>query len=193
MINIKKIFFVFALTPLVFSACNHTPVDEKAVAFSMSDTMYASCKFYDAAMQQVKSDIRLFGKITADNNKMSSVYPVVGGSVLQINVELGDYVHQGDVLAVIRSGEVAEFQKERLNALNDVAIAEKNLQVAKDLFAGKLNSERDVAAAKSELEKSKAELSRITDVYSIYSLKNGSIYNILAPLSGFRCGYYFLP
>jgi cobalt-zinc-cadmium efflux system membrane fusion protein len=66
-----------------------------------------------------------------------------------------------------------------------VALAEKNVQVAKDLFNGKLNSEKDVIASEKELEKAKAELTRINEVYSIYHLKQGSEYRITAPISGF--------
>lgn len=160
-------------------------IPETSTAFSMSETMMQKCEFYTAQKQQVKTEIRFFGKITADNNKTAQVFSVVSGVVKNIYAELGDYVKQGQVLASIQSGEVASFEKEKLDAMNDVAVAEKNLQVAKELFAGKLNSEKDVIIAQKELEKAKAELNRINEVYSIYSLKNGSIFNITAPMSGF--------
>ncbi|MGC3946709.1 MAG: efflux RND transporter periplasmic adaptor subunit [Chryseolinea sp.] len=134
---------------------------------------------------RVKNEVRLFGKIAADNNKTAQVYPVVGGIVTSINVELGDYLKQGQVMATIQSSEVAQFQKERLDALSEVAVAEKNLSVSNDLFKGKLNSERDVAVAEKELENAKAELSRINDIHKIYNLKGGSVYNVVAPISGF--------
>ena len=143
------------------------------------------CKFEKAKKEKVVNEIRLFGKITADNNKMAQVYPIVGGVVTAINIELGDYVHQGQVLATIQSTEVAQFRKEKLDAINGIAIAEKNLQVANDLFAGRLNSEKDVAVAEKELENARAEQDRINDIYKIYKLKSGSLYNITAPISGF--------
>ncbi|MEO6303732.1 MAG: efflux RND transporter periplasmic adaptor subunit [Bacteroidia bacterium] len=135
--------------------------------------------------EQVKNQLKLFGKITADNNRLAQVYPIMGGSVLKINVELGDYVKQGQVLATVRSGDVAQLKKEKLDALSDLALAEKNVQVAKDLFAGKLNSEKDVIAAEKELEKAKSEIGRINEVYNIYHLKGGTIYDILSPIDGF--------
>ncbi len=136
-------------------------------------------------LQEVRNELRLFGRITADNNKLAQVYPVVGGNVVRINVELGDHVKQGQVLAVIRSSEVAELQKERHDAQSQIAVAEKNLQVARELFGSKLNSEKDVTEAENNLVRAKAELARIDEVYSIYNLKEGSIYNITAPISGF--------
>ncbi|MBL7858684.1 MAG: efflux RND transporter periplasmic adaptor subunit [Cyclobacteriaceae bacterium] len=180
---------IFSITiaclTLTAIGCKENIVEEKITAFSMSDTMMARCEFVKARLEEVKNEIRLFGKITADNNKMAQVYPIVSGVVTSIHVELGDYVKQGQVLASIQSSEVATFQKEKLDALNDVAIAEKNLQVANDLFEGKLNSEKDVSAAERELEKAKAELARINEIYTIYNLKSGSVFNVVAPISGF--------
>lgn len=183
--NLFNTYYKITLGTCLICSCGTKYSEETATAFSMSETMMEKCEFYQAETADIKNEIRLFGKITAANNKMAQVYPIVSGIVKSINVELGDYVKQGQVLASIQSSEVAAFQKEKLDAINDVAIAEKNLQVTKDLFAGKLNSEKDVAAAERELEKAKAELARINEIYSIYSLKGGSIFNVTAPISGF--------
>jgi cobalt-zinc-cadmium efflux system membrane fusion protein len=184
-LKIENLTVMLIFTAIAMSGCHKELKEETQQVFSMSDSMMAKCKFYKAAIAQVKNEIRLFGKITADNNKMAQVYPIVSGVVKTINVELGDYVTQGQLLASIQSGEVAAYQKEKLDAINDVAIAEKNVQVAKDLFAGKLNSEKDVSAAEIELQKAKAELGRMNEIYNIYSLKSGSMYNVVAPISGF--------
>ncbi len=115
--------------------------------------MFTRCEFTTAEMRDVKDELRLYGKIAADNNKISHVYPIAGGNVTKINVELGDYVKQGQVLASVQSSEVAEFHRQRLDAMADVAVGEKNLQVARELYAGKLNSERDVISAEKNYKK----------------------------------------
>src|SRR5690349_3773868 len=92
--------------------------------FRMSEEMLQRCEFKQAELQEVKDELRLFGKVAADNNKLSHIYPIAGGSVKKINVELGDYVKQGQVLAVVQSSEVADFQRQRLDALADLALAE---------------------------------------------------------------------
>ena len=170
---------------LLNTGCNTKKVEKNETAFSMSDTMMTRCKFYKVQYDDVKNEIKLFGKIATDNNKTAQVYPIVTGVVKSINVELGDYVKQGQLLASIQSREVASFQKEKSDAQSELAIAEKDLQVAQDMYAGKLNSEKELIAAQMEVGKAKTELGRINEIYSIYRLKGGSIYNVTAPISGF--------
>jgi cobalt-zinc-cadmium efflux system membrane fusion protein len=179
--KVKYLFFIV----VILSACNHKPEHEVVNAFVLSGTMLKQTRFADAEMKQVQSELRLFGKVTANSSKMVQVFPVVGGNVTEVNVELGDYVQKGARLAVIRSSEIAEFDRERKDAQNEVALAEKNLQIAKELFESKLNSERDVMSAQKELEKSQSELKRINEVFSIYGITSESEYVVKAPITGF--------
>jgi len=106
------------------TGCNIKKSEKTETAFSMSDTMMARCKFQKVQFDEVKNEIKLFGKIATDNNKTAQVYPIVTGVVKSINIELGDYVKQGQVLASIQSREVASFQKEKSDAQSELAIAE---------------------------------------------------------------------
>lgn len=183
--SIRNILLLFLGFATALCSCKSKPFEENAIAFSLSDTMMAKCEFVKAVTEEVKNEIRFFGKIEADNNKTAQVFSAVGGLVKSINAGLGDYVKQGEVLATIQSSEVAGYEQQRLDAINEVAIAEKNLQVAKDLFEGKLNSEKEVKLAETELEKARANLSKIREIYGIYKFKKGSIFPLTAPISGF--------
>lgn len=167
------------------SGCSDKPMEENARAFSMSETMMQNCKFYKVQNEEVKNEIRFFGKIESDNSKTAQVFSAVSGLVQSINVGLGDFVKQGQVLATIQSSEVANYERERLDAISEMAVAEKNMQVARDLFAGKLNSEKDIKQAEVELAKARANLSKIREIYNIYKFRDGSIYPVIAPVSGF--------
>lgn len=183
--KINRIAILFVAAIGLMSSCENQMLEEDAIAFSMSETMMEKCEFYQVEKEVVKNEIRFFGKMEANNNKTAQVSSVFGGLVMSIHVGTGDYVKQGDILATIKSTEVASFQKERQSAQNDVAIAEKNLQVARDLFSGKLNSERDVIVAEKELEKAKTELTRINEIYGIYDIQSGSIFAVRSPINGF--------
>ena len=177
---------ITAATVLLLSACHHeAPKEVNLETFVLSDKMMATTKTAPVQVLPVKNEMLYYGKITADNNKMIEVYPVVGGNVTKVYVELGDYVQKGQLLATIRSTEVAGFEKELDDAQNDVLVAQNNLKVAQELFDGKLNTERDVIEAKSELEKAQSQLQRIKETYQIYNIKKGATYEVRSPLSGF--------
>ena len=153
--------------------------------FVLSDTMLKSTTFAKVVQAQLKNELEFYGKITADNNKLIEIYPVVGGSVTKVYVELGDFVKKGQLLATIRSTEVAGFEKELNDAKSDVVVSRNNLKTIQELFEGKLNTEREVITAKSELEKAESQLNRVQETYKIYSMKPNSIYEVRSPLSGF--------
>lgn len=180
--NSPFIFFIL----LFIVGCHNTPKEEDVQSsFVLSNRMFETTKTSEATMQPLKNVLNFYGKITADNNKLIEVFPVVGGNVTKVYVELGDYVTKGQLLATIRSTEVAGYEKELDDAKNDVLIAKNNLKVAQELFEGKLNAERDVIEARGELSKAESQLNRMRETYAIYNLKPNAIYEVRAPLSGF--------
>ncbi len=166
-------------------SCKEAAAPEIKETFVLSDKMLETTKTETASLQPLKTEDSFYGKITADNNKTIEVYPVVGGNVSKVYVELGDYVKKGQLLATIRSTEVADFEKQLDDAKSDALVAKNNLRSVQEMFEGKLNSERDVLEAKSQYDKAKSQLQRIQETYKIYNIKAGAIYEVRAPLSGF--------
>jgi len=153
--------------------------------FAMSNKMLSTSSFVEVTTQQLKNELNFFGKITADNKKLIEVYPLVGGNVTKVYVELGDYVKKGQLLATIRSTEVAGYEKDLEDAKNDLIVKKNNYKVIQELFEGKLNAERDVVEAKSEYEKALSQLNRIQETYQVYNMNKGAIYEVRAPMNGF--------
>ena len=184
----KNLILILTVLSLAFFWSCQTHTDNSnadSKTFVLSDTTLKTTTFAKAVSQPLKNELEFFGKITADNNKLIEIYPVVGGSVTRVYVELGDYVQKGQLLATIRSTEVAGFEKELNDAQNDVKVARNNLKTAQELYEGKLNTEREVLIAKSELDKSESQLNRIQETYKIYSLKPNAVYEVRSPISGF--------
>lgn len=158
---------------------------EEIKAFMLSDTMMKRIELATVKTEPVRSELTLVGKVIADENRVIKVFPLVGGNVENVSVELGDYVRKGQVLATIRSGEVADFERQMIQAQAEVLVAEKNLKTAEELFDSKLNSQREVVAAKKELENAQAELNRIKEVFRIYGLGKTPVYLVKSPIDGF--------
>ncbi|WP_316632504.1 efflux RND transporter periplasmic adaptor subunit [uncultured Flavobacterium sp.] len=181
-----KLIIAIALVSLSIASCKKEVENpDTNASFALSDSMLKTTTMTEAQNQPVKNQLNFYGKITADNNKAIDVYPLVGGIVLKVNVELGDYVNKGQVLATIRSTDIADFEKQSIDAKSDLLVAKNNLKVAQELFDGKLNSESEVLEAKSQVNKAQSQLNKIQETYKIYNIKAGSIYEVTAPISGF--------
>lgn len=183
----SSIISASAVLMLALTACQDgdEPSGNRKHAFVLSDTMMRHVAFDTVRMTPMHGVLSLTGRVIADENHLIDVFPFVGGTVQRVTVELGDYVSKGQVLAIIRSGEVAEYERQLTDARSDLALAQKNLAVQRDLLGSKLASERDVLSAQRELAKAEADLNRIEEIYRIYGITNKSEYVVRAPIDGF--------
>ncbi|UOU99801.1 efflux RND transporter periplasmic adaptor subunit [Chryseobacterium daecheongense] len=180
--------YIISVFILLFFSCSKkqeetTPQSKKG--FELSNTMLKSISLAKVEEKYIEDDYSFYGKISADKNSYIDVYPLVGGNVLSVNVELGDYVKKGQILATIRSTELAEIQKDVSDAKTDLVVAQNNLRVAKEMYEGRLNTEKDVLEAKSELQKAQDQLQRASAVSTVYNVRKGNIYSVVAPISGY--------
>lgn len=179
----NNLIIAIALLALGCSGGDSLEMEEKT--FVLSEAMLQSARLDTVRETQVRGVLNLNGKIVADENRMVEVFPIVGGNVISVDVELGDYVSKNQTLGVIRSSEVAEYDRQLTESQSDVLVAQKNLAVKEDLYTSKLVSEREIVAARKELEKAEASLKRIQETFSIYGFNARSEYFLKSPINGF--------
>lgn len=153
--------------------------------FCLSDTIANMIRIDKAQMQDVQNMLQLTGKISFDDQKVFKIYPLVGGHVAEVKAELGDYVQKGQILAVIKSGEIAEFEQQLNESKSTLLLAQKNYDVAQDMHQAGLVAEKDLISAKQERLNAEAGMKRMREIYSIYSVGNNAEYVVKAPASGF--------
>ena len=174
---------------LVFLSCYFISCNKKQqVAITdkqpLSDSIIKNVETAPAVLEDVDDVIKLNGKIEANENKQAKVFSLVSGRINSVKVELGDYVKKGQMLAVLRSTEVAGLTNDLSTAQSDVTLTKKALETSKDLYEGKLATEQDYLNAQISYNKALSELNRIKEVTSITGGKS-STYTITAPLSGY--------
>src|ERR1700757_2830964 len=150
--NLKLLcsLLLFAMCLFIFPSCSGDKKDKKEDTVEISDSLIKSMTVGIARTTQVRNELKLTGKVIADQNKQIQVYPFVGGIVKSVSVELGDYVEKDQVIAVIRSADVADFGKQFTEAKSDYETAKKNKQVAEDMYASKLMSQQDYLQAQQD-------------------------------------------
>lgn len=135
-------------------------------------------------LRPLHRQLHLHGRVTTDADQTTPVYPLVRGVVEQVPVTLGDRVAKGQVLALIRSSEVADLQSRRAVAAIQRTSARQQLRAAASLFADGLAAERDVAAARAGYAKATAELTKLDKQLSVYGLSREGLLALRAPLAG---------
>ena len=96
-------------------------------ALCLTDSLLRIVSVDTVHVQEVIDELTLNGRVTFNENQVAHVYPMFGGTVTELKAEIGDFVRKGDVLAVIRSGEVADYEKQlkEYNERIEKEIAEK--------------------------------------------------------------------
>jgi cobalt-zinc-cadmium efflux system membrane fusion protein len=167
-------------------ACKHTqPPSQPANDFPVADSIMATIPLDTVVMKPFLDAVTLNGKVTANENKVIRIFPMVSGKVVQVKVSLGDYVHRGQELATIMSGEIASYQADLVQASSDVNIAKKNLDATKDLYEGGLASAKDYATAQAQYESALANLKRVQELLQINDGSHQSLSVIRSPIDGF--------
>jgi cobalt-zinc-cadmium efflux system membrane fusion protein len=173
------------VTAFAFQSCHHeAESSEKDTRFQVTDTLLNSLLKDTVKEASALTQLTLTGSIAPDENKMVKVFPFVSGVAQDVNVQLGDVVHKGQTLAVMKSAEMAGFTRDYTSSTADINNTKRILESTEDMYKSGLSSQRDVEQAKADYQKAVAEGRRAGDVIQI-NKSNGNGYEVKAPLSGF--------
>jgi membrane fusion protein, heavy metal efflux system len=180
------LFLTLIIASVGLESCSEGKTEAKAdEKFCLTDTLAKNIQMAAAEVKTVENELVMQGKISFDEDKVAKVFPLVGGFVQELKANLGDYVQQGQTLAVIRSPEIAGFANQNSVAQANLRVAEKNFQVAQELYKTGTTSEVELINARKELETAQAELYRTKEVLNMYNVGKASYYSIKAPVSGY--------
>lgn len=183
----NRILFPIFLCTVLLGACSAPAEAPKTTSHELflTDSLKSIVSIDTVALYEVTGELTLNGRVTFNQEQVARVFPIFGGTVTEVSVEIGDHVRKGDVLATIRSGEVADYEKQSKEAEQQFIIARRNLQSVRDMAASGMASERDVLQAEQEMNNAEAEVKRISEIFSIYHISGKSLYQLKAPVSGF--------
>ncbi len=167
----------------ILSSCREQTIVNSKDDNSIPDSIINKTETAPVEMDDIVETIKLNGKIIPNEGKQAKVYSLVSGKIKSVAVELGDYVKQGQLLAVIQSSEVAGVANDLSMANSNVEITKKNLESTEALYKSNLATEKDLTQARIEFNKATSELNRATQVSSITGGNNGT-YLLKAPING---------
>ena len=175
---------VFFTAIAAMQGCHHTDQPEKDTKFRITEAFLNSLLIDTVQEASALSQITLTGSIAPDETKMVKIFPLVSGAAEDVKVQLGDVVHKGQTLAILRSAEMAGFTKDYVSAEADLRNTRRVFESTQDMYKSGLASQKDLEQAESEYQKAQAESKRAGAVISI-NKSNDNGYQLKSPLSGF--------
>ncbi len=161
------------------------PIDKR---ICISDTMANMVRIDSATTFNMSDELKLSGEVNFDDKKVTKVFSFSSGQVLKVNVSVGDKVSRGQVLAIIKSADIAGNYSDLSAAGNDVAIAKKQMDNEASLFKNGIASEREFIEAKENYQRTVTSAGKIKSQININgggrTSANGT-YIITAPQSGY--------
>jgi len=104
----------------------------------------------------MQDGIECFAEVVFDQKSLAEISSLVGGTVRSIEVDLGDRVRKGALLARIASAETGEAQGAYLKALADETLHEKELERQRRLRADGVVSDQDLQVAEAAFKSAAA-------------------------------------
>lgn len=141
---------------------DHDHHDEEFVHFSDDMIQEHKITTQPAGPGTLKQRVRAPAEITIGTDQLAHILPKVGGIAVAAYKNIGELVHEGEVLAVIESKEIAEAKSNYMTALKRHQLAESIFQRESNLHEKSLSSGEDYLRAKNLIEESliDVELSR---------------------------------
>lgn len=171
-----------------FSCSEKKAADPVKKQFCLSDTFKRMITIDTARSSNVDDELQLTGEVSFNENEVVKVFPNSSGQVLEVKVSAGDKVRKGEVLAIIKSADVAGNYSDLSNADADLAIAKSQLENAESLYKNGINSQREYEEAKQNYQKAVAAKEKINAAIAINGggqTRAGGLYNIVAPADGY--------
>jgi len=104
------------------------------------------------SVDTMSQGIECFAEVTFNQNKLAQITPLVGGIVKSVEVDLGNRVKQGDLLARVTSVAIGEAQSAYVKALAEDRLRDKTVERERNLRAQRISSEKDLQEAEAAHE-----------------------------------------
>ena len=137
------------------------PVQEREVLrFAPGAPQLSMLKISEAPLMAVPLAEPLNARIAYDDSHTARISSPVAGRIVELRSQIGDWVEQGAVLAVVDAPDLGAAATDFSKAQTDERRKELSLARARDLFAGDVLPRKDLEAAEADLAQAKAESMR---------------------------------
>jgi cobalt-zinc-cadmium efflux system membrane fusion protein len=183
----RIILVSLSLLALEITSCKDktTEQGDDKKGYRMPDSLLKTIEIDTVSNSRVLNTLTLTGKVDFNEDNVIKIFPVISGQVSDIKVMTGDYVKKGQVLAVIKSSEMASFSNDYITAKSNLDIAKKSLDAANDMFKSGLASQKDQLSAQEGYNQALSAFEKSKRILNLYGGSMAGEFTVKSPIDGF--------
>lgn len=188
--HFKKWLPVALLVYSIWALASCSPKDsttdnEERAPYEIPAPVMKSLVIDTVKMANITSSIKFNGIVDFNTDKVANIFPLVSGNVQDVMVKQGDYVKAGQVLGIIKSAEIANYNAALINAETNVKLNESLYNRQVEMAKSGLASQIDVTTAKVNYQQALAAKIAAEKVLSVNGNNKQGVYQIKSPIDGF--------
>ena len=142
--------------------------------------------------KELTATIKANGMLKVPNNNKANATSLYGGVIKTLNVQIGDYVKKGQVIATIANPQFIQLQEEYLTIGSKITFAEQEVQRQNELNAGNAGALKNLQSATAELNSLRTRRASLQQQIQLMGINPGSVSNsnlksalvVTSPLNG---------
>lgn len=123
----------------------------------------------------VRGNLRVPGRVEADETRVARVGSPVTGRIAELEVQEGQTVHRGQVLAVLHSTELSDSQFGYLRAFSQQQLTQRAAARARQLLQAGVIGDAELQRRDSEFQQASAEVATWRDQLKVLGLTESAI------------------
>lgn len=127
--------------------------------------------------KDLTATIRANGMLRVPNNNKGNATSLYGGVIKTLNVQIGDYVKKGQVIATIANPEFIQLQEEYLSIGSKITFAEQELQRQQELNEGNAGALKNLQNARTELNTLRTRKASLRQQIQLMGINPNSVSN----------------
>lgn len=167
--------------------------EEENVAVLTDEQMKAvGIEIGSIEQKQLSATLKANGALRVPNSNKAIATSMFGGVIKSLNVEIGDFVKKGQVIATISNPQFIQLQEEYLSINSRIEFAEQEVVRQRELNEGNAGAKKNLQSATSELNTLRTRKSSLNQQIQMMGINPASLSNsslksslvVTSPISG---------
>lgn len=171
---------------------DHEDENGNTTTLSLEQIKAVGITYSSVELKELTAVINANGNLKVPNNNKANATSLYGGAVKTIQVEVGDYVKKGQVIATIANPQFIQLQEEYMSIESRLTFAQQEQERQVSLVEGNAGARKNLQSATAELNSLKARKSSLYQQIKMMGINPSTLHNgnlkstltVLSPLSG---------